>query len=1063
MRTVRVGKNALRGMILLAWVLIFSGAFVCGAQSSEGGKTASVREYEKTYRTYPYSAPNPVPALTNFYPYFRFDGFTATARDQQWKVVELANDYLSLEILPEIGGKIWTATDKATGKSFFYSNPVVKFRDVGMRGPWTSGGLEFNVGIIGHTPNCSSPVDYFTRTNSDGSVSCFIGGLDLVARADWTVEIRLPADAAIFSTRVFWNNGSGVSQPYYTWMNLGIRAGEQMRAINPGTAFLGHDGIPSDWPIDPATGKDLALYRNNDFGSYKSYHVIGRLAEFFGAYYEDEDFGIASIAPSEAKRGRKIWIWGLSREGMIWEDLLTDPPGGQYVEIQTGRLFNQGQTSSAETPFKQRSFSPYSTDAWTEYWMPVRGIGGFCAASPDGALNVTSDAASVAVGVFAARPIQSELVLFCDGKKIAAEPVTLAPGETLEKRFALPAENANDTNDTNGGKKLTVSLGSLRWSNDDSDRLSRPLKSDNAKSADRLSDHWQAARERARDKKYDSSDAEYRKCLEKDSGFVPAYVGLSENAERRGEDAKSAEEARKALELDAYDGGANYHFGRASLRLGNLADAQEAFSVAALDPAFRSPALIGLGQTHFVAGRTERALAAFDDALLYNAKSPDALFGKLLALRHLQRTEEHAALADALLEANPLAHYARLEKMFAGRASEDEVRALIRTELPHEVFLERAIRYAAWGDRESAERTLQLGLGMPEAQRAEMLFHRAFYAEDAALLAEAEKEPVDFCFPFRPESLEVFRWAAEHGSSWKSRYLLAVLLAATGHKKEAREQLNALADEPDSAVFYAFRGTLCEKNRLADYEKAVTLDNTRLKFATLYMDELEHSDDSQAFLAAAEKYHEKFPEDTRLASLYARALIRNGRRGDALAFLEKTVFLPNEGSTSARSLYHETALEEALASFEADDFHAALAFLAKARSWPENLGAGQPYPNLRDERREDLLEALCYARLGETESAKKAAERVIAQSAEGQIKPSCQSASGPLFCALAYRYLGDAAAGEKILRDRLAAEASESNRDALKLYLNPEPASKPTDLTSRIIAEGLSLPPLPSR
>ena len=45
-------------------------------------------------------------------------------------------------ILPEVGGKIWSAIEKSTGKSFIYYNHVVKFRDVAMRGPWTSGGIE---------------------------------------------------------------------------------------------------------------------------------------------------------------------------------------------------------------------------------------------------------------------------------------------------------------------------------------------------------------------------------------------------------------------------------------------------------------------------------------------------------------------------------------------------------------------------------------------------------------------------------------------------------------------------------------------------------------------------------------------------------------------------------------------------------------------------------------------------------------------------------------------------------------------------------------------------------
>ena len=50
--------------------------------------------------------------------------------------------WIQVTVLPEIGGKIWTAVEKSTGKSFIYDNHVVKFRDIAMRGPWTSGGIE---------------------------------------------------------------------------------------------------------------------------------------------------------------------------------------------------------------------------------------------------------------------------------------------------------------------------------------------------------------------------------------------------------------------------------------------------------------------------------------------------------------------------------------------------------------------------------------------------------------------------------------------------------------------------------------------------------------------------------------------------------------------------------------------------------------------------------------------------------------------------------------------------------------------------------------------------------
>ena len=58
------------------------------------------------------------------------------------------------------------------------------------------------------------------------------------------------------------------------------------------------------------------------------------------------------------KPGKKLWIWGLAPQGMIWEDLLTDSDG-QYIEFQAGKLFNQAAASSTFTPFKHREFNPF--------------------------------------------------------------------------------------------------------------------------------------------------------------------------------------------------------------------------------------------------------------------------------------------------------------------------------------------------------------------------------------------------------------------------------------------------------------------------------------------------------------------------------------------------------------------------------------------------------------------------------------------------------------------------------------------------------------------------------
>src|SRR5215217_6195584 len=150
-------------------------AFLFSISVSYSQQKSTIKEYKKVFKTYPFSDPDPVPEVGKIYPYYRFDGYTDKPVEKEWKVVELENDYIKIMILPEVGGKIWAAIEKSTGKPFIYYNHVVKFRDVAMRGPWTSGGIEANYGIIGHTPNCATPVDYVTRANADGSVSCIVG------------------------------------------------------------------------------------------------------------------------------------------------------------------------------------------------------------------------------------------------------------------------------------------------------------------------------------------------------------------------------------------------------------------------------------------------------------------------------------------------------------------------------------------------------------------------------------------------------------------------------------------------------------------------------------------------------------------------------------------------------------------------------------------------------------------------------------------------------------------------------------------------------------------------
>ena len=350
-------------MKMLATVLATSGLVLA--------EPVSVREEETEFLTYPFGDPDPVPAVAQKrYPYFRYDGSSVTGVPKRWKTVVLENEHVKVTLMPEIGGKVWGAVDKRTGTDFVYYNHVVKFRDIAMRGPWVSGGIEFNFGILGHAPSSATPVDWCVRTNADGSASYFASSDEFVTRSRWQVEVRLRPGAAQFETQTTWFNASGLDQPYYHWMNAAFHLEKNARFLFPATRYSGHTGRTHAWPID-AQGRDLSVYGANAFGFNKSYHVLNGDGRGYAVWWPERGLGAVHRSRSWEKFGRKIWLWSLAREGEIWKDLLTDCDG-QYTELQSGRYFIQPIRGNHLTPFKHPRFTPGSTETFSETWGVLR-------------------------------------------------------------------------------------------------------------------------------------------------------------------------------------------------------------------------------------------------------------------------------------------------------------------------------------------------------------------------------------------------------------------------------------------------------------------------------------------------------------------------------------------------------------------------------------------------------------------------------------------------------------------------------------------------------------------
>ena len=86
-------------------------------------------------------------------PYLKYDTWGCQRSPKALPVILMDSAQIRLTITPMFGGKVWSMRDKVAGRDFFFSNPAHQPANIGARGAWVAGGLEFNwaPGFLGHS------------------------------------------------------------------------------------------------------------------------------------------------------------------------------------------------------------------------------------------------------------------------------------------------------------------------------------------------------------------------------------------------------------------------------------------------------------------------------------------------------------------------------------------------------------------------------------------------------------------------------------------------------------------------------------------------------------------------------------------------------------------------------------------------------------------------------------------------------------------------------------------------------------------------------------------------
>ena len=924
---------------------------------------ATVREIWKTFPTYEFSDPDPVPSFSKLYPYFRFDGFTSKAKDKQWKVVQLENDYLRVEIMPQIGGKVWSAYDKINRQYFIYANNAVKFRDVAMRGPWTSGGIEFNYGVIGHTPNTSTPVDYLIKTGENGSASCVIVSFEMLTRTRWSVEIKLEKDKAYFTTASFWYNATAEEKPYYHWSNAAVSAKKDLELIYPGNAGIGHLGDKIQWPYDSVNNKQISSWKENNYEGSKSFHIVGSGKPYFGAYWKNNDYGMMHFTKRDEKLGRKMFSWALSDQGDIWEELLTDKDG-QYVEMQSGRLFNQNSIPSSLTPFKQTTFIPYGADTWVEYWYPFKGTGGVSDANDAGVIFLANDELTISPLCFIKDTllIQDSLgnVLFKDFA--ALKPLQIASFRINSNMAAL--------------NNITVVVGNKVW-RIGTQALQRPLTSPGNFDWNDVYGLYIYGRDLAGLRNYSEAELYLNRCLQKDGNYVPALSLMSYLQYRKMNYDAAFYFAKKALSIDTYDAQSNYYYALAAKKKGNTADALDGYEVAALTSEYRSAAYTEMAKLYFKQKDYAHALEYAAKSLINNQYNIDAW--QLQFLINRLQNKNNKAVEKNITVLEPLNHFLLFEKYMEHR-SENYKEAFVNSitnEFPFQTFLELALWYYHVERVSEAKEVLLLA-----PVHTEKFYWLAYFNKDnqsgTAYLEKAEASEPGFVFPFREEANDMLAWVIKNSHDWKPAYYASLLHLSKNNKDKAASLLNTIEQQPRFAPFYSVRAALNTDSAVVenDLQLAVKYDEDSWRYTNALTRFYLSKHNYQSALSVIEPFYKKHKENYISGMLYVRTLLRNDQYEAANNVLSSLKILPFEGALEGRRLYEETKLQLALKSLQRKKYTQAINYIREARCWPRSMGVGKPYDNMIDVRAEDFMQGLILHESGKKQAAAQFFQKV---------------------------------------------------------------------------------------
>ncbi|MBO4326118.1 MAG: DUF5107 domain-containing protein [Clostridia bacterium] len=292
----------------------------------------------ETKGDFPQEAAENIGGQTRTLPYRMQDRYPAELRTVTLKTVVLENRFLKAVFTPEYGGKLWSLYDKENGRELLLANSILRPRNLAIRNAWTAGGIEWNFGSMGHTVFSCDDVFAAVLRDGDGNEFLRIYEFERSKECVWQADFHLPEDSRVLLSHVKLTNPNNEDSTTYWWTNIAVPEDGHTRVLSSSQHVIALCGrtltyeklpylsvMPGDmsYPVNATRSFDYFFQPESDVKTAWECAVDNGGFTFYDR----------STAPLIY---HKMFCWGNHYGGQRWQDYLSEPGKGYYIEIQAG-------------------------------------------------------------------------------------------------------------------------------------------------------------------------------------------------------------------------------------------------------------------------------------------------------------------------------------------------------------------------------------------------------------------------------------------------------------------------------------------------------------------------------------------------------------------------------------------------------------------------------------------------------------------------------------------------------------------------------------------------------